>query len=905
MPYSEKYYHSYCDSFGIPCKVSVLKKDYEGSATEMEAQDPPFLKTYESNSDFKFDPIRSTSGECNFVFGTDNGVDFEELWTADEKEFKVIHYVDSIVDWAGFVIPDGFSYDLRGGLYYGTLKAADGLKTLESIPFSFGYDEPYGTQDLTYNNGFEFPFILILTEILRKLNLDLNTWTCVDVYEKSMTKTGDARNADPLATSFANVKTYINDTERKDIPYWKDVNEVMNCREVLENMCILFGARVTQNKGVWRFKRINSDANYGSGITQRYWRKYNTLAVYLGLETINDEDLIPCSSVSKAMIGTDHIVRMDEVYSAYRMNYKFQLIREGDTPLNLVTNGDFAAFNNTSILAAPDSWFRWREGNKWPPRLKPITIPASDAGGFTTGIEMGTQTPGIGTTNTDPVGQVWAALRFATNVSVTKSDELILTAFMRYGNPAGAIKNDFAPFIRVTIDGSSGTKYWLRNNTDGGLAGDISFLWDKGDGQTKAKDDIFTLLHNVYATPVNGVDHKYYNWKNFNLKLPAIPENGTLTFDINGLAGVSGKSTDSFPKIKTFFNRGRDQFRYWFPIREGEFVDGSGSVDRLQITGISLGKMPSPNEYAQEQDYIYRNENPNYSLEVDPVEVLNGDVLDQQHTSRIIVPSNVSNEKNFWDTIDNKYGYSSLGLVTVKSVMNLYFKQFRLMDGDVKSRFGNIDTRFTFEAIPGKTFGILRCTFNQKRNYIESATFFELSDAVIGSGGTEGNNSVEANYIVTGKIRCIKSGGLNTGQIEREYIDINVNSETYNQNTWLIVAAPDTVTCPIGEPTRYYWGTDDASYEISNFTSDGFYIDPDNSYEITASFNNTGGNYIYFVHLASLGVVESISNESQNEIISDFQYLSDTVIGSYTYRVLRQNYITSSFQDLQITFTFS
>ncbi|AGO48024.1 structural protein [Cellulophaga phage phi12:1] len=901
MAYIEKYYHNYCDSFGTACKVSILERDYEGSAIELEAQFPPFKKTYDSDSDFKFEPIRSTSGEFNIVFGTGNGIDLSDIETADERQYKMIHYVDGSVDWIGYVVPDGFSHELRGGIYFGSLIATDGLKQLQSLPFVDISGDNYGLQDLTYNNGYEFPFSLVLTEILRKLDLDLNTWTAVDVYEKNMTQLGNSRDSDPLSQAYVNVKTYINDTTRKDIPYWADAQEAMNCFEVLNNMCTLFGARVSQNKGVWTFKRVNIDANYGSGDTQRYWRKYNTLSVYLGREAINDTVNIPCSDIDEVLIGTDHQISISDVYAAYRMNYKFQLVREGDTPLNLLTNGNFSVFNNTSPFAAPQDWFLWSEGTRWVPRISPVTLSPTDAGGITTAVEFGTLTPGLSTNNTDPVGQVWASLRYYENKSVNEGDALYFTAWAKFGfNNATNPENVYAPFLRCVIVGASGKKYYLANNLS-----DEPLKWINNDDFDTAKDDLFFVLlygFAVGAPESSDISSEFgvYGWKEFALTLPEIPEDGLLTFDVHGLAKFEGKATNSFAKIKLNEQKS-NKFIYWYPVREGNYDNGVG---RLQITGLSLGTIPDPNENAEAQDYVYYNQNKNYSLEVDPVEVLNGDILDQNHVSRIIVPSNTTGNKNFWDTIDNKYGGASLGLITVKSIMNLYFKPFQLLEGDLKSQFGNADTVYTFEAIPGKSFCLLRGTFIQKNNYIEGATFFEITSEDIPAGGTEGGNSLDAEYVLTGRKRCQKVDNLNTGLAEVELDDVNINSETYGQTIWETSAVLGLTLCPIGEPDKYYWGTDSAVYDSSTFDSVGFY-EEDGGDEVSCEFTNPGGEYVYFLHLASLGLVESIETEAQDEIISDFQYLTDVTINSYLYRVLRQNYVTSVFNDIQITFKFS
>src|SRR3972149_3914765 len=355
MAYLKKYYITYCTPEGLNCRVSILQRDYVGAVTELTGQEIPFLINYENTEDFKFSPIRASAADVFMVFGGDL-TDFEEFWTADEREFKVMHYVDSVLEWSGFVIPNGFSYELRGGLYYASIQASDGLSTLQSLDFmNDNTGRHYGLDDLTYNNGFEFPFILILTEILRKLDLEISVWTCVDSYEKTMNKTDLTRIGDPLAVAFVNVKTYINDTKRKDIPYWNDIAQNWNCEEVLVNLCYLFGAKVFQEKGVWKFKTINADVDYGTGATQRYWRKYNTLAVYLGYEPINSLNAVTCD----LMIENDHTMAMGDVYKAFRMNYEYQFVREGDSPVQLLTNGTFEIFDNVDEYSAPSGWERF------------------------------------------------------------------------------------------------------------------------------------------------------------------------------------------------------------------------------------------------------------------------------------------------------------------------------------------------------------------------------------------------------------------------------------------------------------------------------------------------------------------------------------------------------------------
>src|SRR6185503_6758153 len=108
--------------------------------------------------------------------------------------------------------------------------------------------------------------------------------------------------------------------------------------------------------------------------------------------------------------------------------------------------------------------------------------------------------------------------------------------------------------------------------------------------------------------------------------------------------------------------------------------------------------------------------------------------------------------------------------------------------------------------------------------------------------------------------------------------------------------------CPIGISSKYYWGTDVDLYDVDNFTDYTITFEDESIGQVQVSYDNTGNKYIYFLHLASLGSVEQISNEFQGQIISSFTYLADVTINGYLYRVLRQNFVTSEFEDFLLTY---
>lgn len=905
--YILKYYINYCDDFNLERNVFILKKGHTEGATELKADVNPISIAYDSSDDFKFSPIRPSVAEVFMIFGGEDGVDFEEFWTADERDFKIEDIKNGNVDWSGYVIPNGFEYEFKGGLYYANVKAADGLSVLESIPFIDDNQKPYGNQPLVYNNDFEFPFSLIFTEILKKLGLNLDLWTCVDSYENTMLKIGDVREADPLSASYVNVKTYIKEGENENIPYWYGSGEEWNCKDVLENILYIFGAKLYQENNTWRVKSVNVDINYGTGLTQRYWRKYNTVGTYLtGYEAVNDEITIPCNNEDKFLLGNDHLMYMDDVYKAFRMNYEYTLIRDGDTPLSLLTNSKFCDFNNTSILAAPTGWDRWIKSNKWYIRIKDIVVPFADAGGNTCGIEIGTHKSGIPTTQgnigTDPNPAVWTSLRSTSLPYVEKGSKLILNVWNKFRPISLDGQVSYYPVYKLIL--YTDTKiYFLRNSIKDNAR---TFSWEEAEFRRTFFGTylIDTFFYLDFFNSVNGTAGVAYtnDWWEFKHTLENTPEAGYLEFHIHGLAANRGRISDNFPAF-TSYQDGITK-NDWLRVVRENWVDQGGDIPRLQIAGLDLGLIPNEDELPEQQDYVYENINKNYTLQVEPIKIYNGDVQDEKHISNIIVPTNTTGIKNFWDDLSGAYGSSSLGLLTVRQIMRQYQKPYRVFEGNVKVQDAKFGSIYTFETIPDVRFALQRGSFNKQKQYIQDATFVQITDDILPDGGREGGNTLDAEWVSTGNVYCQIANGLNTGYVVIEKKDVNPNSETYGDTMEVISDSQDLISCPLGQNRLYYWGSDDIY--LNTFTLKFSPFTQISTKEIQVSYDNIDGNYLYFVHLKSLGVVERITTlTSPNNVLSDWVYLNDVIINGYIYRVLRTDYVMSNFSNFVHNFKFN
>ena len=397
---------------------------------------------------------------------------------------------------------------------------------------------------------------------------------------------------------------------------------------------------------------------------------------------------------------------------------------------------------------------------------------------------------------------------------------------------------------------------------------------------------------------------KSYKWWNFKFELQNTPTSGIPEFYIHGLAADRGRISNSFPAFKVYKNF-TDLSRNWLKVVRQNWVDQGGDIPRLQITGCVLGVIPNENELPQQQDFIYNNTNQNYTLQVDPITVYNGDLQDEYHISSITVPTNTTGEKNFWDDLGETYGSSSLGLLTVREIMRQYQKPYRILEGNVKIQDARFGTVYTFEVLPDVRFILHRGSFNKQKQFIEDATFVQISSDVLPNGGSEGGNTLDPEWVATGNSYCqIGENGLNTGYVITEEMDMNPNSETYQETREVVSEAQDLDSCPLSQPRLYYWGTDDIYLNLSTLSYFPLVVIDDK--EIQISMDNDEGNYLYFVHLKSLGVVERIyTPTSPNNVLADWVYLSDVIIDGYLYRVLRTDYVMTEFTDFTHNFKFS
>lgn len=123
----------YCNKDGVEARVEIQK----GLATPVyavEGTDNPFMLFYNNDRGDKSGSVRSSGADVNIYETAEFNID--ELKTSSETDISVKYYINDVLQWSGFVIPDFFSKQITGGAGIVSMVASDRLSTLKGVTLS-------------------------------------------------------------------------------------------------------------------------------------------------------------------------------------------------------------------------------------------------------------------------------------------------------------------------------------------------------------------------------------------------------------------------------------------------------------------------------------------------------------------------------------------------------------------------------------------------------------------------------------------------------------------------------------------------------------------------------------------------------------------------------------------------
>lgn len=250
------------------------------STATLECDNDGFEIIYDE-SDTLLNPIKGSQCVVRFVETTAMAAIFASFKTAlsiaAEDEFKLYieEYVSGawVIHWAGCVVSDTVEWDNQSSPRYFTVRAIDGLRRLEKIPFDAIFASPYTTAPQT--------FLKIIFDCLA-LNGLAQFWNgsskhyirCnIDWYDTQQNLTNVQRVLENVRAEAWKMVKKDSDTDKQ----YADV--AINTLEIISGILKLFGARIIMSDGSYYIMQPRSYE--AANVTT--FSNYNYLGAYVSM----------------------------------------------------------------------------------------------------------------------------------------------------------------------------------------------------------------------------------------------------------------------------------------------------------------------------------------------------------------------------------------------------------------------------------------------------------------------------------------------------------------------------------------------------------------------------------------------------------------------------------------------
>lgn len=257
--YNLRYVLKYCNKHGVPLRVNIKWKGYNGNsfvlvnhdrsfllngagdfvvvekegeydpehdASNVEGATNPFtLKYYADRSD-KSSIIRATGATLSFY--ENNVFNIDDMLTSSETDILIEFLYNNEIEWTGFVTPDFFYNEITDNPIV-NLTATDRLGNLKDIDYPL---------ELTKEGEDKVNLLTIVQTCLKKTGLDLN----VNILLGHICKEWDTGEI----VQNALIKTFV-----QELRFQEGENKVIDCYTVLQSILSQFNCYITQYKGEW------------------------------------------------------------------------------------------------------------------------------------------------------------------------------------------------------------------------------------------------------------------------------------------------------------------------------------------------------------------------------------------------------------------------------------------------------------------------------------------------------------------------------------------------------------------------------------------------------------------------------------------------------------------------------
>ena len=325
-----KYFIKYFDVIGVEHRLDIYDDTYTDTPIQVDGN----IKLTYSETDDNLEAIRGQG--LSVELEANKELTFDNLWSENQKTYRVVYKRDSIVLFNGWLNPEGFFESFVNTNWIVSFDCIDGLGFLQDLAF---------VEDET---GFPITgkkkLIDIVSLALQRTGLFMNINTAIDIRYEGLSDTLDV-----LDNVYANTERYIED----------DGETIMSCEDVLRDVLEPFGAVLTSFNNEWYIYKPNQLFNDSIVTFYNY--------TYLGVPSLTPTKTVDFSQIlgsnSKGFYphhcSANQSIRNVNSVSAYRINYKYGLAKSLLSNNILYTNNgvdyvDFTVYNPTYITV-PDA----------------------------------------------------------------------------------------------------------------------------------------------------------------------------------------------------------------------------------------------------------------------------------------------------------------------------------------------------------------------------------------------------------------------------------------------------------------------------------------------------------------------------------------------------------------------
>jgi hypothetical protein len=291
--YNLKYFIQYTNKVNDSYYLGIYGRNFQGSPLEVNGKislDKGGIKDH-------LDSIRGTGLSVDLE--ASNTLNFEDLYSDNEQDYKVRLYKNSKQFFVGYLKPDGIFQSFTREKWVISLDCVDGLGALENLSF-------------VKDNGLRFTGKMKALDIvyycLKRTGIVLNINTSINIYYDGLTLTDDL---DILSKIKMNSDRFFK----------VDDETIMSCEEVLKSVLDVFCACITQQDGEWFIFRPNE--LYSNGIVN--FKRYDLDNNYIGLNAKNLNKSVgsQINNFYPHHCNGNQMIRIKGGVSAYRLGYKY------------------------------------------------------------------------------------------------------------------------------------------------------------------------------------------------------------------------------------------------------------------------------------------------------------------------------------------------------------------------------------------------------------------------------------------------------------------------------------------------------------------------------------------------------------------------------------------------------